>query len=273
MSEQSDRTLAEVVRRAAQGKYEDVCPALVRRIAARELAVRGRPKEVIKATRRKLHQVGAAYWHGSEPSDRHYVEWLGALRQAITSGPAALRDTCRTIMASHASTAERLPLLGTFYQRALEPITPVSSVLDLGCGLNPLTAPWMPLAEGASYHAYDIYSGLMAFLGEALPLLGMQSQVGCEDVLAQPPNVQADLALLLKVLPLVEQLWGEPAAFLQAVNAPYLLVSFPVATLSGRSRGMRQTYAQRFEALLGELGWAWEAHPFEAELAYLVHKG
>ncbi len=272
MSEQSDRTLAEVVRRAAQGKYEDVCPALVRRIAARELAIRGRPKEVIKATRRKLHQVGAAYWRSSEPSGPHYVEWLEALGQAITNGPAALKDTCRTIMASHVSTSERLPLLDTFYQRALEPITPVSSVLDLGCGLNPLTAPWMPLAKGASYHAYDIYGGLMAFLGEALPLLGMQSQIGCEDVLAQPPNVQADLALLLKVLPLVEQLWGDPRAFLQRVNAPHLLVSFPVATLGGHRRGMRHHYAQRFEVLASEAGWEWQAHLFKTELVYLVHK-
>jgi len=267
-----DDTLDDLVRRATAGKYNDLCPALVRRIAARELATRGRAKDALKTTRRKLHQVGAAYWPGSTPDGERYVEWLEALRRA-RGDPAALRQACAQIMQAHASTRERLPLLERFYQRTLRPIAPVRSVLDLGCGLNPLAAPWMPLAAGASYHAYDVYGGLMAFLGETLPLLGLRGEAGCADVLHQPPIIEAEVALLLKVLPLVEQLWGDPAAFLQAVNARHLLVSYPVASLGGRQRGMRHTYAQRFEALLAELGWAWEAHSFESELAYLVHKG
>ena len=267
-----DDALDDLVRRATAGKYDDLCPALVRRIAARELATRGRAKDALKTTRRKLHQVGAAYWPGSTPDGERYVEWLEALRRA-RGDPAALRQACAQIMQAHASTRERLPLLDAFYQHTLRPIAPVHSVLDLGCGLNPLAAPWMPLAEGAAYRAYDVYGGLMGFLGEALPLLGLRGEAGCADVLHQPPAVEAEVALLLKVLPVVEQLWGDPMAFLRAVHAPHLLVSYPVASLGGRSRGMRQTYSQRFEALLAELGWAWEVHSFESELAYLVHKG
>jgi len=266
-----DDALDDLVARATAGKYEDLCPALVRRIAARELAVRGRPKEALKSTRRKLHQVGAAYWPGSAPAEERYVEWLGLLRRA-QGDPPALRQACAAIMPSHASTRERLPLLDRFYQQTLHGIAPVSSMLDLGCGLNPLATPWMPLAAGASYRAYDVYGGVMGFLGETLPLLGLRGEAHCADVLHEPPAAQAEVALLLKVLPVVEQLWGDPTAFLQAVNARHLLVSYPVASLGGRKRGMRDTYAQRFEALLGELGWAWEAHAFETELAYLVHK-
>ncbi len=272
MTPVDEAALAQVIRRARRNKYADVCPALVRRIAERELAIRGRPKDAIKTTRRKLHQVGAAYWRGTEPSETRYVEWLESLTSAAVRGPASLREACQAIMASHASTAERLPLLDTFYQRTLAPIAPVSSVLDLGCGLNPLAAPWMPLAPSATYHAYDVYGGLMGFLGQALPHLELEAHVGCEDVLAEPPNAHAELALLLKVLPLVEQLWGEPGELIMRIRAPHVLVSFPVTSLGGQRRGMRDHYAQGFEKMADTQGWAWEAHIFETELAYLVHK-
>jgi 16S rRNA (guanine(1405)-N(7))-methyltransferase len=272
MTPADEAALAQVIEHARRGKYEDVCPALVRRIAARELSIRGRPKDAIKTTRRKLHQVGAAYWPGTVPSETRYVKWLESLRRPAASVPASVREVCSGIMASHTSTSERLPLLDTFYQRALGPIAPVSSVLDLGCGLNPLAAPWMPLAPSATYHAYDVYAGLMRFLGQALPHLGLEAHVGCEDVLAEPPDARADVALLLKVLPLVEQLWTDPAKFLARIKSPHMLVSFPIASLGGRQRGMRDHYAQGFETMADARGWTWEAHLFETELAYLVHK-
>ncbi|MFN3335713.1 MAG: hypothetical protein ACK47M_24705, partial [Caldilinea sp.] len=70
----------------------------------------------------------------------------------------------RSIMRSHHSMRERLPFLDDFYRVLFDGIDPVRSVLDLGCGLNPLALPWMHLPADAVYLACDVDHEQIAFL-------------------------------------------------------------------------------------------------------------
>jgi len=64
--------LDELVRAVFKSaKYRRVCEDLVRHVGERELAIRRNTREAIKATKSKLHQVGAAYY--SQKSA--YEEW------------------------------------------------------------------------------------------------------------------------------------------------------------------------------------------------------
>ena len=135
-------------------KYRNVCPAFIRSLGTQELQKRPSFKEAVKATRNKLHQVGGAYFE----HPIRYAQWLTELQQAAQNDDpdTALRQICVRLMAQHASTRERLPILEHFYARTLAEIAPVHSILDIACGLNPLAIPWMPLAAGAAYYAIDI---------------------------------------------------------------------------------------------------------------------
>lgn len=257
--------LVAAVRSSA--KYRHVCAEVVRHVGERELTNRHSLKEAIKATKSKLHQVGAAYL----PAQTRYGQWLEELRRAAHSSEADLRAMCARIMSHHASTRERLPILEQFYRTTLREVGSVHTVLDIACGFNPLAIPWMGLLPETAYFAYDMYEDLTAFLGSFFALIGRPGKVEARDVLHNLPSETVDLVYLLKAIPCLEQL--EPSAgsrLLERIRARYLLVSFPVASLGGRDRHMLANYEARFRELIRDRGWAVQRFAFESELAFLV---
>lgn len=261
-------------------KYATLAPDFVRTVAAREAVKHPRLKDAVKATRNKLHQVAGAYL--DRPPD--YARWLADLEAAPDL--EARMAICERLMAAHASTRERLPMLATFYAdlfaAAQSEIGQINSVLDLACGLNPLAVPWMPLPPGASYFAYDVYDDMATFFNRALPLLGIShAESRAVDVTQGIPDVSADLALIIKAIPCLQQLDKSAGTrVLEAVDgrarvsrARAIVVTYPAFSLGGRNKGMRENYAAQFESLLAELRW--ENRPvrrldFPTELAFIV---
>jgi 16S rRNA (guanine(1405)-N(7))-methyltransferase len=265
--------LVEAVQKSA--KYKHICAPLIRRIGAHELGVRRNLKAAVKATKGKLHQVAGAYFETAIDYDRAWCD----LRQSAAQSREALQRTCRALMALHVSTKERLHILETFYTTTLADVGPIHTVLDLACGLNPLAIPQMPLDSPVTYYAYDIYTDMMAFLQKALPLLGVAGQAEAQDIIQTPPLHQVDLALLLKAIPCLAHVdIGAPAdspigrRMLEAVNARYILVSFPVHSIGGVDKGMAETYSTRFLASVAGKPWEIQRFEFSTELAFLVRK-
>ncbi|NMB88383.1 MAG: 16S rRNA methyltransferase, partial [Chloroflexi bacterium] len=237
----------------AGAHYRAIDTGLVRRLGAQELA-KGRPfKAAVKATRNKLHQVGGAYQEGGID----YPRGLARLESLPGNlGDPGLRTFCQEMMQQHASTRERLPYLEDFYAAVFDGLPPVSSLLDLACGLNPLARPWMPLAPQAVYTACDIYTDLAAFLNRFFAHSGQPGSAGVCDLTRQVPQAAVQVALLLKTIPCLEQVDKDIAArLLDGIAANVLVVSFPARSLGGRSKGMLQNYAAHFMDLLAGREW------------------
>lgn len=246
-------------------KYRTLAPDLVRAVAVHMVANHRTYKDALKATKNKLHQVAGAYFD-------HRPDYPAILAELQAAAPADRPAIARAVLAQHASTRERLPILDTFFTTTLAGLNP-TTVLDLACGLNPLAVPWMPLPPGATYHAIDVYSDLMAFLAEALPLLGIAATVETRSILYHMPNADYDLALLLKALPCLAQLDRTATQHLLAdVPARYVLVSYPIHSLGGRQKGMLAHYTAEFEALVAAQPWTVQRFEFSTELAFLVKK-
>ncbi len=254
---------------AVRGKprYRHIAADLIRHIAAGELGRRPAWKEALKATCRKLHQVAGAYLEEKMP----YGRWLEELRAA---SPEALRAICARIMAGHSSTRERLPLLDQFYATCLSGLPPLRSVLDLGCGLHPLSIPWMPLMEGALYLAWDVYEDLVEFLNAFFALLPLRGRAEARDITQSPPDERADLALMLKTLPVLEQVEkGAGRRLLEGIRADVLLVSFPLQSLGGKKgKGMEVNYPTYFEQTVAGRGWRVREFLFPNEVVFRVEK-
>jgi len=268
ISEEILNRLADTVR--STPRYQGISKELVQHVGAQELDKGRSFKEAVKATRNKIHQVGGAY---QEHAVR-YAAWLAELKD-IPSDPenARLRDFCQRMMGEHASTRERLSVLDRFYATILAPIAPLQSVADLACGFNPLALPWMPLADGAPYYGCDIYSDLADFFNAFLAHLRRAGKVEVCDLTHNLPTQPVHLALLLKTLPCLEQVNKDIGLeILDRIQADYLLVSFPVASLSGRSKGMVKNYADHFLALIEGRPWSVQRFEFSSELAFLVKK-
>lgn len=246
-------------------KYNHVCEELVQHIGADELGKRRNLKEAVKAAKNKLHQVGGAFLDGGA------AEWGEALAEAARSGdlPAA----CEQIMNHHASTRERLPILEEFYTALFADLPPVRSVLDVACGLNPLAIPWMLLAPGAVYYAYDIYRDMIDLLNMFWPLVGVQGQAAARDMSRFIPPERVDVALVLKTIPCLEQLDKTAGRrLIETINAAFLVVSFPVRSLGGYDKGMAENYETRLHTLLEGKNWPVKRFEFATELAFVISK-
>ena len=250
-------------------RYASVADDTVRRIATASLAAaRGDVADAVKRTKRGLHEIFGAYL----PSTPRYEKMLGLLHEA--QGRDQIRDVLTRTMSSHASTKERLPILDEFYGAIFERLPePPKVIADLACGMNPLTVEWMPAGEDVLYRASDIDSRLMAFLDEALTVLGVPHEVAVHDLLTGPDPAPADVTLLLKAVPCIEtqqkQLgWG----LIDAINSPVVVVSFPTKSLGQRSKGMYRTYSSGFAAHAEGRPWQVEELEFGNELVYVVQK-
>jgi 16S rRNA (guanine(1405)-N(7))-methyltransferase len=253
----------------ASKKYAAISADLVRSIGMRELATRRNLKEAIKATKNKLHQVAGAFLDARPP----YDEWLAQLANVQTLERSNVQTICREMMRQHASTRERLPVLDSFYRAIFGVLPPIHSVLDVACGLNPLAIPWMPLEAGATYAACDLYADMIDFLNAFFQIAGVAGQAWVCDLVSDPPRQRADLALVLKTLPTLDQIAKDAGRdLLRALDARYLLVSFPARSLGGRDKHMADHYARRFEAVVAAEGWPAERFEFATELAFLVQK-
>jgi 16S rRNA (guanine(1405)-N(7))-methyltransferase len=242
-----DAVLAKV---AQSRRYRWVAHEVVARLAAEEIPHARTIADAEKRTKRRLHQIFGAYTGRPD-----YTRLLLDISTAHAQGDDALRAACRAAMAQHASTRERLAILDEFYAGIFAITGVPTTLLDIACGLNPLAAPWMGLPDDARYVACDIDSGMVAFVGGVLDVLG-HAQAGdariC-DVIATPPVERCDVALLLKSIPCLDQ--QDPAAterLLRAelMHAGHVVVSFPTQSLGGRGKGMASTYRARFGALL-----------------------
>jgi 16S rRNA (guanine(1405)-N(7))-methyltransferase len=265
MNDQARKQLLEAVQ--ASAKYRRIHPDLIQRIGAQELKRGTSLKHAIKATKNKLHQVAGAF------ADRppQYEHWLGEL-QAAQSAPSQLREICRNLMQQHASTRERLPFLEDFYLELSRSIAPATSIIDLACGLNPLALPWIQPTP-TEYLAIDLYSDLCDFLNAAIPLLAASGRAFAHDLLNPLPPLSGDVSLVLKTLPVLEQIRrGAGAELLQQLTTPRIVVSFPTRSLGGRNVGMSDSYAVYMQSLCTNEEWRYRTLEFPNELVFVIDR-
>jgi 16S rRNA (guanine(1405)-N(7))-methyltransferase len=252
---------------ARGGRYNQVDETLVRRLARIELSKRAGLKDVVKAVKNKLHQVGGAY----QEENPDYNSWLTDLAAAKGLDPEQFRLTLCRMMEHHASTRERLPLLDEFYATCLAGLPSIHSVLDIACGLNPLSIPWMGLADGAQYLAVDIYQDMISFLNGVLALMPVVGRAATCDVISACPAQPADLALALKTIPCLEQIDKNAGErLLSSIQAKVMLVSFPLRSLGGRNVGMAANYEKRFLLIAANKHWEIERFVFKNELVFRI---
>jgi 16S rRNA (guanine(1405)-N(7))-methyltransferase len=267
-SSQLTRLVQEVL---ASSKYQHVYPDFIAAVAVQELGKRRNFKEALKATKNKLHQVSGVYFERREDQ----ALWLAMLQSALQAdNQPALQQVCREIMGYHASTRERLAILEQLYTTIFALLPAVTSVIDIACGLNPLAIPWMNLAPGTRYYAYDVQQDLIDFLTGYLSLLPLvEGQAHACDIVQSCPKQAVDVAFVLKTLPCLEQIEKQAGRqLLRSLNARFIVVSFPVSSLGGRNKGMAGFYEAHFSELVADTSWEVQRLEFMTELVFVVKK-
>ena len=250
-------------------KYAQLDPDFVRQIALEELKNHKNWRDALKTTRTRLHRLTGAFL----VPKIDYAKWLANFKALPSDNSDQFKETSKKMMKLHASTQERLPFLDSFFQTCLSPIAPVNSVLDLACGLNPLAIPWMPLDKGYRYYACDVVDPLVSFLNAYFPLVGQDGYAFTCNLLHAIPQQKVQVAFMLKLLPILDQVDPNASAnLLDQVNADHLLISYPSKSLGGRSKGMRRTYTEQFERITAGRQFSIHSFDFPNETVYLLSR-
>jgi 16S rRNA (guanine(1405)-N(7))-methyltransferase len=267
MDEQLEKLVQQV---QSSAKYSSIYPDLVSHIAEIELKKGRSWKVTVKAIRNKLHQVGAAYQEQEINYDRLASEMRSYPHDLQL--PEVKRYLIQT-MSLHASTKERLHLLDSFFMETLSSLQPVTSVLDVACGLNPLAYGWMPLSADAQITVCDIYLDQIEFLNVFFDHFGINGKAFCCDLTRSVPQEKAQVGLVLKTIPCLEQIDKNIGIkVLQGLQCDNLLVSYPAQSLGGKKKGMRNFYSAQFEQILKATDWKYSTHSFRNEEAFLITK-
>ncbi|MGA9396754.1 MAG: hypothetical protein WBV22_00725 [Anaerolineaceae bacterium] len=223
--------LVEAVGRKPAYRAMQIPETTLRDLAIKALERQPSARLALKTMRRKLHQITAPYL-----GDPDYVQVTRTIKSAFQSGDSrTIQVCCQEILSSHTSTRERLSVLDGFYERLFEISGKPASILDLACGLNPLTFRWMGLPLRTRYLAYDIHAPRVAFLNEYFHLENMKPACYLRDILVDPPVDNADVAFLFKEAHRFEEREaGCNRPLWHALKVKYLFVSLPPLSMSGR---------------------------------------
>jgi 16S rRNA (guanine(1405)-N(7))-methyltransferase len=219
----------------------DICPDTVRRVLTECERRYKKAKDVDKAVREALHGISGAFMTPQEARQLAYdMQAWHVDRTDLSLEKMLLR---------HASTRERLPVsdMDALYSRIFAITGRPQSVLDLACGINPLYLG----VRGIKATGVDISGRAVELINTFGETYGMPVKAVCADLLCDGaiPCERCDMALLFKVLPLLErQRAGAAMDVMNAVNASVIVVSFPTRTLGGRNVGMAAQYAGWMES-------------------------
>ncbi len=175
------------------------------------------------------------------------------------------KDDIKSLLKTHSSTKERI----AFYPQFIEIINKLKakSILDLGCGINPLA-----LAKpGIKYYASDINLEDLNIVRIFFQKHKIDGKVFLCDLnkIENCDLPEADLAIILKVFDILGDKEYETAKkVLEKIKSPHLIASFSTITLSGkRMHNQRRIW---FEKLLNFLLYKFEIVKSDNEIFYIM---
>lgn len=220
-------------------KYKDYPEKTVRRIVE-DMYFKYSEKKLEKQVKNKLHQISGSFDESGKIFK--HLDFAGALSSNLI----------RSVLETHSSTRERMPFLEEFYSDLFKVTGNLISVLDIGCGLNPL-ALLVVHSSIATYTGVEINGTLVKINNFVLQKAQKKNRFNIlhnnvfDSSILKP---RYDLVLLFKmmqVLDLIENNGGEKV--IGSLDSRYFALSFPILSLSGKQVGMKNFYQNYLEKL------------------------
>ena len=242
-------------------KYSDICPDTVKNAFMEQTKRHGKLKDADKAARAHLHAITGAFISPDE---------LKNARKAIDEWLSGDEDAFLRAMLYHSSTRERVEIAYELYSRAFSSCEKVHTILDLACGINPI---FLGKMGHTSVIGLDIHAGCAELVNHCAEFFGWNTRARAQDLILNPPEEEADITLMMKLLPVLEtQKTGAAKALLESVKSRYMLVTFPTQTLGGKKVGMEKHYTEWFEARIPSTLKVIDRFVIGNELAYTLER-
>ncbi len=169
------------------------------------------------------------------------------------------------LLESHISSNERMP----YYHILIEEIKKLNpkSILDLGCGLNPMAIA----TPGIRYYASDINESDLRALSDFFRKKKIKGKVYYQDLRSSRDFPAADLTLILKVFDLIDKKGHKNAEeILSALPSQSIIVSFSTKKISGRPMSSPRRFW--FENLIKRLNFKFKTFKIPNEIFYVIKR-
>jgi len=175
------------------------------------------------------------------------------------------QNKIKELLKTHASTSERLP----YYQTLKAKINSlkISSILDLGCGLNPIAIA----NPNLEYYASDIKEDELSLIKRYFKKNKIKGKVFICDLTKSFNNFpKTDLTIIFKVLDILPSNHSLSENLLNSIKSKYILVSFSTKKLSGKPMNFPQRLW--FERILRKNAFSFDKFQSQNEIFYLITK-
>lgn len=173
------------------------------------------------------------------------------------------KDKIQELLKTHTSTAERL----NFYPKLKKIISKlkIKSILDLGCGLNPIALANKKII----YYASDIKENELSLIKDYFKKNKLKGKTFIHDITKTSVNLpRADLCLIFKTLDIFPKKQELTEKILNQISCKYFLISFPTQKLSGKQ--MNKPKRIWFESILNKQFLSFSKFNSENEIFYLI---
>jgi len=222
---------------------------------------------ILKQIKSRLHKIYGSFQTTKKNKAKKLLEKLRDKKD---------NKIVREILETNLSTKERLASYGFVYGEIFKRSKDIDTILDLGCGLNPLSYPYMELENDIKYYAYDINENDLDIVKEFFSIYRVENLVSAidlrnlNDAKKLPP---ADICFMFKLLDPLEKNSGnhklsEEIIKILSHKCRFVVVSFSTKTLSGRQ--MNHPYRGWIERMLSRIGLKFEKFGIPNEIFYFI---
>ncbi len=190
----------------------------------------------VKETRARLRDLYSAF---RMPGYDRRVKYLAKMQHWDD------KEQCSKILSLHLSSKERLSHYPTLYKKLKERV-PFKTVLDLGCGMNVFSLPWMGKVQ---YYGVDVNRDDVEFCNSYLGKFKLDGGVRWGDLMSFDKFIHTDVTFVFKVLEGLESLQrGAAEDLLDKIPSRYIVCSFATKSLGGK-KTISERRLKWFEAL------------------------
>ncbi len=251
--------MEEIIRKIKQKKeLSDMPESIIKQslenyLSKKRISLPNKPKElklIIKAVRSDLRKYTGMFQIKSSSKKRSILLKSNKIKE---------------LLKTHASTKERLDNY-EILRKIISRINP-ASILDLGCGLNPMAIA----SANIKYYAYDIKEEELKLIDSFFKMKNISGKTFFKDITQESKFPKADLCLILKTLDVLEkQKKNASKELIKKINCKTIVSSFSTKTLSGKP--MNSPRRIWFESILKELNLSFEATKTNNEIFYVIDK-
>lgn len=225
-------------------------------------------KLMIKEIRSNLHKLYSTYSSKKNKRNR--------LLEELKTKPSNI-EIIKQILKTSISANERLDDYPKIYSEIFRlTIQKPKSILDLGCGLNPLSFQFMNLNH-LTYHAYDIDEQDINFLNEYFKIMKSKGLIGKAQILdgrnqksiSKLPT--SDIIFIFKLIDLIDIDNHKPSEELIKTlikKTKFIVASFATKTITKKQ--MNFPTRKWFELMLTRIGLKFETFSIKNEVFYVI---